>query len=192
MKPLNRPPLPSLILHYFSLAKCSLPPSLVHRFIAKSLTFPLATARIKFPRREASPSNFPTIHRLSIGTRTPRLSRYGRQEPEKLHRIPTEQRGKLKNVGERKRTKRSSLRGFEGVSRTEGRKRKMQWRRDKLLVIGRNRSRPWTRIISSTKKDCFSGSIFQIRGTKDNYFRARKCTAKRAEYFVPIIWNKYI
>lgn len=69
---------------------------------------------------------FSTIHRLSIGTRTPRLSRYDRQEPEKLHRIPTEQRGKLKNIGERKRSKRSSLREFESVCRTEGRKKKMQ------------------------------------------------------------------
>lgn len=67
---------------------------------------------------------FSTIHRLSIGTRTPRLSRYDRQEPEKLHRIPTEQRGKLKNIGERKRSKRSSLREFESVCRTEGRKKK--------------------------------------------------------------------
>lgn len=80
---------------------------------------------------------FSTIHRLSIGTRTPRLSRYDRQEPEKLHRIPAERRGKLKNVDETKPVETifsSRIRGRLSNEGEERKKKAMQWRRNKLLV----------------------------------------------------------
>lgn len=67
---------------------------------------------------------FSTIHRLSIGTRTPRLSRYDRQEPEKLHRIPAERRGKLKNVDETKPVETIFSSRIRGRLSNEGEERK--------------------------------------------------------------------
>lgn len=88
----------------------------------------------------------------------------------------------------RNRSKRSSPREFEGVSRTKGRKGKKKKkecrRRDKLLVIGCNRSR----LLALRKKIVSLILVFRGTNVENDYFRA----TKRAEYFVPIIWNKYI